>query len=147
MEFNLDSLLYICSIIVSVAGAAGIVTKVFKKQVSKQVEDFMKIKSSDDHRYDDRFESKLDELHKLVLEFTTSQSRNNELVARALLSTIRDRINQAHDYYMKIGFIGAHSLFVLEEMYTCYKELGGNSFVDKQMEELRDLPVESAETK
>ena len=147
MEFNLDSLLYICSIIVSVAGAAGIVTKVFKKQVSRQIEDFMQAKSSNDNNYDNRFESKLDELHQLILDFTASQSKNNELVTRALLSTIRDRINQAHDYYMKRGFIGAHSLFVLEEMYTCYKELGGNSFVDKQMEELRDLPVESAETK
>lgn len=143
MEFNLDSLVYICTLIASVAGAAGIVAKVFKNQISKQVKEII---GDNNNKNSDRFESKLDELHAIISQFTETQTKDNELVKRALLSTIRDRINQAHDYYMKRGFIGAHSLFVLEEMYTCYKELGGNSFVDKQMEELRDLPVESAET-
>ena len=47
---------------------------------------------------------------------------------------------------MKKNFIGAHSLFVVEELYTAYKELGGNSFIDRQMEDIRSLEVISAET-
>lgn len=48
---------------------------------------------------------------------------------------------------MSKGFIGAHTLFVMEELYNSYKELGGNSFIDRQMEDIRELEVKSAEDK
>ena len=74
-----------------------------------------------------------------------SQSDTNAKLEASLLASTRDRINQAHDYYLKKGFIGTHSLFIVEELYSSYTALGGNSFITHQMEDIRELKLISAE--
>lgn len=141
--FSLETLLYLCGAIVTIASAAGVISKVvkksFEKSLKQSVNEYYKV-------YSASFDSKLEELSKEIHEYIQSQNSSNTQVLKALLASTRDRINQAHDYYTKLGYIGAHSLFVVEELYTSYKELGGNSFVDRQMEDIRDLKVISAES-
>lgn len=91
-------------------------------------------------------ESQIVSMNTKVVEFIDHQEDYNEQVKSTLLASTRDRINQAHDYYMRKKFIGAHSLFIVEELYTSYKKLGGNSFIDHQIEDIRELEVRSAET-
>ncbi len=144
-EFNIDLrfIVYICSAIASISGAIGIIIKVVKKSLNKQISETIEASSSG---YKQNMDTEMKELKTTLQNFIQSQQSQNESVRRCLLSSTRDRINQAHDYYTKSEFIGAHSLFVVEELYSSYKELGGNSFVDRQIEDIRQLEVRSAET-
>ena len=54
---------------------------------------------------------------------------------------IKDRIVQAHDYFCGKGSIGKYSLSTLEELFEMYKQLGGNSFVESLMHEIRELDI------
>ena len=138
-----EVVIYICSTLITVCTAGGIILKGLKKSFKNHVnevlgEELRKCKSE--------IEGQIVSMNTKVVEFIDHQEDYNEKVKLALLASTRDRINQAHDYYMRKKFIGAHSLFIVEELYTSYKKLGGNSFIDHQMEDIRELEVRSAET-
>lgn len=143
-NFTIDVgfIISIASAIATIAAAVGIISKYLKKTLNKQIKESMEESSGEYKKY---FNEELLELKNTIQSYIENQHEQNEQVRKCLLSSTRDRINQAHDYYMRKGFIGAHSLFVVEELYTSYKQLGGNSFVDRQMEDIRDLEVRSAE--
>lgn len=143
MEIQFDFILYICSIITSVAAAATIISKTLKKAITKATQDTIKKEVANLQK---SFDGQLEELNNKLKEYQKSNDKTDVLVKKALLGIIRDRINQAHDMYVEKEFIGAHSLFVIEELYASYKSLGGNSFIDHQMDDIRELTVESAET-
>ena len=54
---------------------------------------------------------------------------------------IKDRIVQAHDYFMKKGEIPKPSFETLEEMFIEYEKLGGNGYIFRMMDDLRRLPI------
>lgn len=143
MSVDLDIVVYICTAIGSIAAAAGIVVKMFKKTIKNTVRETLSDSMED---YSKNLDRRIESLNDIVNTFITSQDHYNTKVQQALLCTTRDRINQAHDYYTRRNWIGSHSLFVVEELYASYKDLGGNSFVDRQMEDIRNLEVRSAET-
>lgn len=97
------------------------------------------------HENIEALDKKILELNEKFDDFAQRESETNDMLKRSLLASSRDRINQAHSLFMAQKFIGAHSLFVLKELYASYKELGGNSFIDKQMEDIESLEVVSAE--
>lgn len=139
---SLNTILYISGAIATISAAIVIITKLTRKLLLKS------LKSSIDEclqSHNESFNNKIESLNQTMVNFIESQNSFNDQFKKSLLSSTRDRINQAHDYYMRKKFIGAHSLFVVEELYTSYKQLGGNSFVDKQMEDIRNLEVRSAE--
>lgn len=151
---DLDLIIYIAGAIASIAAACGIVSKTIKKGLQKTMKE-----SVDQYygQYSDKFDKKLDEVHEQLeqslqsmheelTEYKDSQHDANERVRRSLLASMRDRLNQAHDTYCQQGWIGAHSLFILEELYSSYKENHGNGFADKQMEDIRNLEIRSAES-
>lgn len=158
---DLDFIIYLAGAIASIAAASGTVSKIIKKGLQKTM------KESVDKYYDqysEKFDKKLDQVHEQLeqvheqleqslqsmhdelTEYKNSQHDANERVRRSLLASMRDRLNQAHDTYCKQGWIGAHSLFILEELYSSYKENHGNGFADKQMEDIRSLETRSAES-
>ena len=61
-----------------------------------------------------------------------------QMGVRALL---RDRLYQAHDYYMEQGYYPIHARENVEAMYTQYKALGGNGTVTNLVHELDSLPT------
>lgn len=148
-----ELLIQICSIIASVSAAVGIIWKIAKKAIVEGAKDSIESSVSKSAKLqEDRLqalETKLDtqmqNLDEKLDAFISSQVTSNEVTKQALLSTTRDRINEAHTLYMSKGFIGSHSLFVIEELYKSYKILGGNTFVDRQMEDIRGLKIISAE--
>ena len=161
---NLDVIIYICTLIASIAGAAAIIGKVIKKSVSsaaKEIIDERLKKSDEEHKksiteMEDRMNKKITalqnsvdlqiaDLRKQLDQLSTSQNDVNKKMKASLLASTRDRINQAHDYYMKKDFIGAHSLYIIEQLYESYKELGGNNFISDQMKDIHSLEVRSAE--
>lgn len=143
MDPVIQTILYICGIITSVSAAAAVIAKVIKKAMKKLTEETIKETISVTQK---SIDDKIENISKRLSEYMERQEQNNEHVRKTLLANTRDRINQAHEFYMKKQMIGAHSLFTIEELYASYKELGGNSFIDRQMEDIRDLEVVSAET-
>lgn len=161
---DLDIVIYICTLIASISGAALIIGKVMKKSVSsaaKEIIDERLKKSDEEHKksidemecrmnkkisgLQDSVDTKISEIRKQLDDITRSQNDVNSKMKSALLAGTRDRINQAHDYYMRKDFIGTHSLYIIEQLYESYKELGGNSFIKDQMKDIHSLEVRSAE--
>lgn len=161
---DLDIVIYICTLIASISGAALIIGKVIKKSVSsaaKEIIDERLKKSDEEHKksidemeyrmntkisaLQDSVDTKISEIRKQLDDLTRSQNDVNSKMKSALLASTRDRINQAHDYYMRKDFIGTHSLYIIEQLYESYKELGGNSFIKDQMKDIHSLEVRSAE--
>ena len=161
---DLDIVIYICTLIASISGAAIIIGKVIKKSVSsaaKEIIDERLKKSDEEHKksiddmedrmnkkisaLQDSVDTQISEIRKQLDDLTRSQNDVNSKMKSALLASTRDRINQAHDYYMRKDFIGTHSLYIIEQLYESYKELGGNSFIQDQMKDIHSLEVRSAE--
>lgn len=161
---DLDIVIYICTLIASISGAAIIIGKVIKKSVSSAAKEIIDErlkksdeeykKSIDDMEYrmnkkisalQDSVDTQISEIRKQLDDLTRSQNDVNSKMKSALLASTRDRINQAHDYYMRKDFIGTHSLYIIEQLYESYKELGGNSFIKDQMKDIHSLEVRSAE--
>lgn len=161
---DLDIVIYICTLIASISGASIVIGKAIKKSVSsaaKEIIDGRLRKSDEEHKksideMEDRMNKKINALQNSVDtqiseirtqldQLTKSQNDVNNKMKSALLASTRDRINQAHDYYMRKDFIGTHSLYIIEQLYESYKELGGNSFISDQMEDIHGLEVRSAE--
>lgn len=143
MEIDVTVVVTICCAITSIAGAAAVITKVVNKTVKKIAAETIKNELEKSHK---ELVDQMSDLKSQLTDFCNNQKSVNDQVRKSLLASTRDSINQAHDYYTKKKYIGAHSLFVIEELYSSYKQLGGNSFVDHQMEDIRSLEVRSAET-
>lgn len=161
---DLDIVIYICTLIASISGASIVIGKAIKKSVSSAAKEIIdeRLKNSDEEYkksidgMEDRmnkkinalqnsFDTQISEIHTQLDKLTKSQNDVNNKMKSALLASTRDRINQAHDYYMRKDFIGAHSLYIIEQLYESYKELGGNSFISDQMKDIHGLEVRSAE--
>lgn len=161
---DLDIVIYICTLIASISGAYIVIVKAIKKSVSsaaKEIIDERLKKSDEEHKksiyeMEDRMNKRISylqnsvdkqifEIRTQLDQLTKSQNDVNNKMKSALLASTRDRINQAHDYYMRKDFIGTHSLYIIEQLYESYKELGGNSFISDQMKDIHGLEVRSAE--
>lgn len=59
----------------------------------------------------------------------------------AVKALLRDRLVDRHREFMVQGYIDVYSRDSLSRMYVEYKNLGGNSLVDKLMEEMNELPT------
>lgn len=142
--------LYISSAIVTISSAVAVIAKFLKKSLVKATKETVREQMiASQEKFDTEIEnlnSKIEDLNNKLDKYVENQDSVNQDLRASLLASTRDRINQAHDYYTKKKYIGSHSLFVVEELYASYKKLGGNSFIKRQMEDIRKLEVRSAET-
>ncbi len=165
---NMDEILkyiqLVASLVCSISAASAIIIKILKKSLIKVTKEAIDTHMTEIKRnqqqniksLESKMQSKLDDiksstdtqmtaLTNQLQSLSESQSDTNAKLKASLLASTRDRINQAHDYYLKKGFIGTHSLFIVEELYSSYTALGGNSFITHQMEDIRELKLISAE--
>lgn len=142
MTVNLSIVIAICGGISTVAGACAIIYRLISKSIKNIAGEVIKDEMTKNCALRD---SQLFEIDKSIRELRKIVESNSAQTNQALLSLIRERINQIHQEYFHKKWIGAHTLFVVEELYTMYKLLGGNSFIDKQMKDIRSLEVRSAE--
>lgn len=136
MTINLDIILYICGFIATVTTATAIISKVVKKAVTSMSKDVFESMLKDQNK---EINTKISKLTDTLEEHINCSKDNDRIVRDSLLSIIRDRIYQSHIKYTNANCIGAHTMFILDEMYKSYKSLGGNSFIDDLMLELKDL--------
>lgn len=136
MSTTLETILWIAGAIITITTAAGIITKYLRSQISKIATDVSKEidgKTLEEVRKDlEQITNKLNSLGDNVAGY---HIKTDEM----LTSMARDRINQAHTFYIEQGSIDDHSMFTLEELYKSYTALGGNGQVHTQIESLRNL--------
>lgn len=145
MLINTDTILTVCSIITSVAGASGIIVKVIKGQLSK-LTDKMKQETKEELKteviqpmLDDVTQSinsiltKVEELNNVDIESQKASTSFKQ-------STLKGLIVQAHGTYMQLGHISKYVMATLEEIFEAYRNLGGNHYVLNLMDDLRKLP-------
>lgn len=142
MLIDVDIILYICGAVATISATVAIVSKVVTKTIKKVSSAEIKKAMGECH---ESVASKIADLNGVIEEYTKQSNRNDEMLKESLMNLIRARINQAHTSYMKRKTIGAYSLATLDKLYESYKKLGGNSFVEREMQDIHRLKVVSAE--
>lgn len=142
MNMDLTVIVTSCAAITTVSAASAVVYKIFSKSIKKIAGETIK---EEVDRVFGLYDTQLSEINKKLNDLRDELDRSTGQTREAFLSLIRERINQIHQEYVPKGWIGAHTLFIVEELYKMYKALGGNSFIDRHMEDIRALEVRSAE--
>ena len=86
----------------------------------------------------------MDKLELMVKELTTlatEQKKTNDRLIRSDKLAIKTWIKEQHDIWTQKGYIDSHTLELLEERFEIYKEEGGNSWAEKLMNDIRQLPL------
>lgn len=115
-------------------------------------------KYDDEEEQEDRYKEMTNEIRSLnnsVQELATEMTTTNKAfkedlsevkeslysINQRLLETIRSSILDKHHKYVQAGQITDFSLQSIERQYEYYKGAGGNTFIDRLMEDVRKLPV------
>ena len=88
----------------------------------------------------------LDEFSANVQQLKAESVQADEQMRRAMMLIVRHMINQSHRTFKRLGFIddnSKQSLLDLGELY--FNELGGNSFVESELEDIKRLPPQREE--
>lgn len=83
----------------------------------------------------------LDEVSANVQQLKAESIQADDQMRKATMLIIRHTINQSHRTFKRLGFIddnSKQSLLDLGEVY--FNELGGNSFVESEIEDIKRLP-------
>ena len=62
-------------------------------------------------------------------------------IKEATRLSLQYTITRAHEEYKRAGSISTYSLRCLTDLYTQYKALGGNSFIDALIAEIKQIPM------
>jgi|GEM_PF-6947306 len=144
------------AIIVAIIGGISSLIGIAIKEVINAKADRRKAEQERDKQYNDiisrldRIEENTaksigeirDELNNLRLELMElkDESRENDAkMKRALMNLARSTLNKDFKYFYNLGRIDDESYQTFLYVYESYKELGGNTFVDEEMEKLKQL--------
>lgn len=91
------------------------------------------------------------EMQKKVLDTLESHNEQIDKMSKAIniliesdKDDIKAWITQQHHYFCyELGYIDDYNLQCIEARYIHYKEEDGNTFIDRFMEDIRNLPVVS----
>lgn len=89
----------------------------------------------------DKLKKTLDEIKKQHISAEEHQKKNNEALKMLLADKLKNLCNSA----IKEREVDVDDLKLIEEMYSCYKDLDGNSFVTGLKERVNDLPLKGGE--
>lgn len=142
MLIDVDIILYICGAVATISATVAIVSKVVTKTIKKVSSIEIKKAMGECH---ESVAEDIAALSKRLDEYIENSNQNDEVLKEALMNITRDRINQAHISYMRKKTIGSYSLATLDKLYESYKKLGGNSFIEREMDDIHRLKVVSAE--
>lgn len=92
----------------------------------------------------DRLELAIDDVKADIVNIDEKLSRYErdiDSLKKASVSRIKQKIVDRHELYMGNGAIDYRSLDCLQQQFKAYKELGGNSYICKLMEDIESLPL------
>lgn len=79
-----------------------------------------------------------------LVTMLTKQYKTEIAMRKATRYLLKDRITQACQHWLTVGYCPIHNREVLQEMTQSYHENGGNSFVSDLVETTLDLPLGDA---
>ena len=82
---------------------------------------------------------------KRVLEFLKEQKEIDEAYKAGITALLRAEIVRGAKHYCKRGKISVSARSCLCDMYDTYHKLGGNGFVTRWYERIRELPHDDEE--
>jgi ElaB/YqjD/DUF883 family membrane-anchored ribosome-binding protein len=130
-------ILYVCGGIITISGALSIIiNKVVKKTIIKYSKETI---DESFKTFTCSFDEDIKDLRDKLEEFIKQSNETDSKLRKATMRSVKDRLNQAHNYYMAKGYIGDHTMSILEELYSSYHELDGNDFIHNLMDDLRRL--------
>jgi len=88
-----------------------------------------------------KLEENVKTLESMVAKQEEIANKHNLEEVEARVSLIRDRIVQAHTWFMNKGAIDAYSLQALEKMYEIYAKTEENSFVKRLVADISGLKI------
>lgn len=68
--------------------------------------------------------------------------REQDAIKQGIVALLRDRIIQAYNHYMEMGYCPIYALDNIHSLYEQYQNLGGNGTVTRLMEEIEKIPTE-----
>lgn len=155
LSINTNTILMICTIITSVAGACGVIVKVLRKwtnkltdnvksEVKEEIEEEIIEPLREDftnkyHLAVSDFNDKLDYTVDSLKEQKEYRKQQEKDDIKFRLAALKGLIISAHGIYTQLGKIDTHVLSTLEDIYDEYKALGGNHFVENLMEDIKNL--------
>ena len=87
-----------------------------------------------------KIQANLEQLRADLTELKEESRDNDDKMKKALMNIARTTINKDYKYFINLGRIDDNSYQSIVWVYESYKELGGNTFIDEEMEKLRNLP-------
>ena len=87
-----------------------------------------------------KIQANLEQLRADLIELKEESRDNDDKMKKALMNIARTTINKDYKYFINLGRIDDNSYQSIVWVYESYKELGGNTFIDEEMEKLRNLP-------
>jgi hypothetical protein len=111
-------------------GSSGLIVTIFQHRKSRE-------KNSDDIK---KITVQLKNINEVQTSIKTEVSNNSA----ANKKQIKYTLTRLHRECVERGYITRYELECAEEMYSEYKNLGGNSFVDTIMIDLRGLQIRFA---
>lgn len=142
MNINLDIVLYFCGAIVTIASAIAIVTKIINNTIKKTSREVIEQYMIDCNKESN---DKIEKLTNMLEEHINNSNSSNNNIRNTLLSQARLQINQIYDKYIDSDTIDPYTLSSVISLYNSYTSLGGNSFVENEINYLRSLKVTNRE--
>lgn len=142
VTIQIEIIAYIASVIVGISAAAAIIHKLVKRMIVSTTKEAISTAVTE---AGSNLHGEIKSLRNSLEEYVAKNTADNELMKQSLLAIARDRISKAHSQCMRDGYISKYLLLALEELYATYAKLGGNSFVSREMQDLRQLPLMSTD--
>lgn len=102
--------------------------KTLKEEIKERQEDY------------DQLNKNMQDIGKVWAHKEEEHRRTLQLLLQSDRDAIKSFIVKEHHYFIEQGWIDDFSLDTLEKRYACYKEEGGNSYVEDFIKEIRELP-------
>lgn len=129
----------------------GAYTKKFKSSVKETVEpmieEYSKATQRQIHDMRESLNKEMIDLRIKLDEYRETSDAADIKMMKSLMDLSRDRINQAHKYYISIGNIDDHTMCCLQALGESYEGLGGNSFAHDEIAELKEMYRANKKTK
>lgn len=147
MTVDVSIIISICSAIATISAACVIINKIIKNTITKCSEENIKCaidtyseKATEELKeFSDEITKDIEELKVKLDGYIEKSDEADKTLKEGLMVLARDRLNQAHRYFTNKEEIDMNSLSALESLYSSYKTLGGNGFVEDIMKDIRKL--------
>lgn len=80
--------------------------------------------------------------YRLLYKRVQAESVKSAALNDGMQALLRDRIIQAHNYYLDKGYCPIYAKENVKRMYDAYHALGGNDVATRLKDEMMDMPTE-----